>query len=129
MANKLAVRFRVDFGSRCSVGIGKIELLEGIARSGFVVTGGPRHGDELPASVDFAGGHECQLRPSRDPMPAWAAEGGGGVVLTVFGSRLVVGVSPIGIPPAAFAVNTSRTLAGTSRAVHQEAHQIGLDQT
>jgi molybdate transport system regulatory protein len=30
----LTVRFRVDFGSRCSVGVGKIELLEGIARTG-----------------------------------------------------------------------------------------------
>jgi molybdenum-dependent DNA-binding transcriptional regulator ModE len=30
----LAVRFRVDFGSACSIGIGKIELLEGISRSG-----------------------------------------------------------------------------------------------
>jgi molybdenum-dependent DNA-binding transcriptional regulator ModE len=28
------VRFRIDFGKRCSVGIGKIELLEAIARTG-----------------------------------------------------------------------------------------------
>lgn len=34
MANVLTVRFRVDFGSRCSVGVGKIELLEGIVRTG-----------------------------------------------------------------------------------------------
>ncbi len=34
MAGGLTVRFRVDFGGGCSVGIGKIELLEGIARSG-----------------------------------------------------------------------------------------------
>jgi len=26
MAKSLTVRFRVDFGSRCSVGVGKIEL-------------------------------------------------------------------------------------------------------
>jgi len=34
MAKSLTVRFRVDFGSRCSVGVGKIELLEGIGRTG-----------------------------------------------------------------------------------------------
>ena len=34
MAKALTVRFRVDFGDRCSVGVGKIELLEGIARTG-----------------------------------------------------------------------------------------------
>ena len=34
MASTLAVRFRVDFGNRSSVGLGKIELLEGIARTG-----------------------------------------------------------------------------------------------
>jgi molybdate transport system regulatory protein len=34
VANALTVRFRVDFGSRCSVGVGKVELLEGIARTG-----------------------------------------------------------------------------------------------
>ena len=34
VASALTVRFRVDFGSRCSVGAGKVELLEGIARTG-----------------------------------------------------------------------------------------------
>jgi molybdate transport system regulatory protein len=34
MSGDLTVRFRVDFDRHCSVGIGKIELLEGIARSG-----------------------------------------------------------------------------------------------
>jgi molybdenum-dependent DNA-binding transcriptional regulator ModE len=34
MSGDLTVRFRVDFDRQCSVGIGKIELLEGIARSG-----------------------------------------------------------------------------------------------
>src|SRR5712671_3686647 len=34
MTKDLAVRFRVDFGGGRSIGIGKIELLEGIASSG-----------------------------------------------------------------------------------------------
>ena len=34
MSEALTVRFRVDFDARCSVGIGKIELLEAIAGTG-----------------------------------------------------------------------------------------------
>src|SRR5258708_36966422 len=34
MTKDLAVRFRVDLGGGCSIGIGKIELLEGISRNG-----------------------------------------------------------------------------------------------
>ena len=90
MANKLAVRFRVDFGSRCSVGIGKIELLEGIARSGSLSQAARDMGmsyrrawillEDMNVSFDHPVTHASV-----------GGRGGGGVVLTVFGSRLVVG--------------------------------------
>jgi molybdate transport system regulatory protein len=90
MANTLAVRFRVDFGGRCSVGAGKIELLEGIARTGSL----SQAARDMQMSYRRAWLLLEDMNISFDHPVTHASvggRGGGGVVLTVFGSRLVAG--------------------------------------
>jgi molybdate transport system regulatory protein len=90
VANNLAVRFRVDFGSGCSVGAGKIELLEGIARTGSL----SQAARDMRMSYRRAWLLLEDMNVSFDHPVTHASvggRGGGGVVLTVFGSRLVVG--------------------------------------
>ena len=90
MANALTVRFRVDFGNRSSVGIGKIELLEGIERTGSL----SQAAREMHMSYRRAWLLLEDLNTSFDHRVARASvggRGGGGVVLTEFGSSLVAG--------------------------------------
>jgi molybdate transport system regulatory protein len=84
------VRFRVDFGSRCSIGVGKIELLEGIARTGSI----SQAAREMRMSYRRAWLLLEDMNVSFDQPVARASvggRGGGGVVLTPFGSGLVAG--------------------------------------
>ena len=90
VANPLTVRFRVDFGNRCSVGVGKIELLEGIARTGSI----SQAAREMRMSYRRAWLLLEDMNVSFDHPVARASvggRGGGGVVLTPFGSGLVAG--------------------------------------
>ena len=87
MANALKVRFRIDFGSRCSIGAGKIELLEGIARSGSL----SQAAREMRMSYRRAWLLLEDMNLSFDEPVARASvggRGGGGVILTAFGTRL-----------------------------------------
>lgn len=89
MAN-LAVRFRVDFGSQCSVGAGKIELLERIAHTGSL----SQAARDMRMSYRRAWLLLEDMNISFDHPVTHASvggRGGGGVVLTAFGSRLVAG--------------------------------------
>jgi molybdate transport system regulatory protein len=90
VANVLTVRFRVDFGGRCSVGVGKIELLEGIVRTGSL----SQAAREMRMSYRRAWLLLEDMNVSFDRRVAHASiggRGGGGVVLTAFGTRLVAG--------------------------------------
>jgi molybdate transport system regulatory protein len=88
MPRALTVRFRVDFGSRCSVGIGKIELLEAIASLGSLSQAARR----MRMSYRRAWLLLADLNLSFDQPVARTSTGGpggGGAVLTPFGERLV----------------------------------------
>ncbi|MDE2304400.1 MAG: LysR family transcriptional regulator [Gammaproteobacteria bacterium] len=87
-AGRPTVRFRLDFMPRCAVGIGKIELLEGIARTGSLSSAARAMGmsyrrawlllEDLNASFD---------RPVATTTTG--GRGGGGAELTEFGALLV----------------------------------------
>ena len=88
MSDALTVRFRVDFGSRCSVGIGKIELLEAIDRSGSL----SQAARLLKMSYRRAWLLMADLNASFDQPVVDTTTGGvrgGGAVLTPLGRRLV----------------------------------------
>jgi molybdate transport system regulatory protein len=90
MSGSLTVRFRVDFGSECSVGVGKIELLEGIARTGSL----SQAARQMRMSYRRAWLLLADLNMSFDQPVANTSvggRGGGGAVLTPFGVRLVAG--------------------------------------
>lgn len=90
MSGALNVRFRVDFGTRCSVGVGKIELLEAIARTGSL----SQAAREMRMSYRRAWLLLADLNLSFDQPVARTStggSGGGGATLTPFGARLVAG--------------------------------------
>ena len=90
MKRVIAVRFRVDFGNGCSVGIGKIELLEGILRSGSL----SEAARQMRMSYRRAWLLLADLNAGFDQSVAQAStggRGGGGVVLTPFGHHLIAG--------------------------------------
>ncbi len=87
-APELTVRFRIDFGANCSLGIGKIELLEGIASSGSL----SQAARNMRMSYRRAWLLLTDLNVSFDQPVALTntgGRGGGGVTLTPFGERLV----------------------------------------
>jgi molybdate transport system regulatory protein len=90
MAGALTVRFRVDFGGQCSIGVGKIELLEGIARTGSL----SQAARQMRMSYRRAWLLLADLNLSFDQPVAHTStggRGGGGAVLTPFGVSLVAG--------------------------------------
>jgi len=90
MAGGLTIRFRVDFGAGCSVGIGKIELLEGIARSGSLSQAA--RGMRMSYRRAWLLLEDMNLSFEQPVAKASVGgRGGGGVVLTAFGSALVAG--------------------------------------
>jgi molybdate transport system regulatory protein len=90
MMKDLAVRFRVDLGGGCSIGIGKIELLEGISRSGSL----SEAARQMRMSYRRAWLLLADLNASFNQSVARASiggRGGGGAVLTPFGELLIAG--------------------------------------
>ena len=90
MPKNLTVRFRVDFGRQRSIGIGKIELLEGIASTGSL----SQAARQMRMSYRRAWLLLADLNTSFDEPVARAStggRGGGGAVLTSFGERLIAG--------------------------------------
>jgi molybdate transport system regulatory protein len=88
MSRALTVRFRVDFGGQCSVGIGKIELLEAIASAGSL----SQAARQMRMSYRRAWLLLADLNSSFDlpvARTSTGGSGGGGAVLTPFGERLV----------------------------------------
>ena len=82
------VRFRVDFTAECSVGIGKIELLEAIARTGSLSEAARK----LSMSYRRAWLLMDSLNAGFDtPVTSTSrgGSGGGGAALTDFGRKLI----------------------------------------
>ena len=87
---EVSVSFRVDFSPKCAVGPGKIALLENIGSTGSLSEAARR----LKMSYRRAWLLLEDLNVSFDHPVARASvggRGGGGVVLTSFGSGLVAG--------------------------------------
>jgi molybdate transport system regulatory protein len=88
MPQELTVRFRVDFGARCSIGIGKVELLERIGNAGSL----SQAAREMHMSYRRAWLLLADLNLSFEEPVAVSStggRGGGGMLLTPFGRRLV----------------------------------------
>ena len=84
----LTLRFRVDFAEQCSVGLGKVELLEQIGRSGSL----SQAARDLGMSYRRAWLLLADLNDSFDrPVASLSVggAGGGGARLTAFGEHLV----------------------------------------
>jgi molybdate transport system regulatory protein len=98
----LSVRLRVDFGHGHSVGVGKIELLEGIARTGSLSQAArSMRMSYRRAWLLLADLNESFEEPVAQTMTG--GSGGGGAVLTPFGERLVAGYRRLesSLPPLA----------------------------
>jgi len=83
-----SVRFRIDFNQHCSIGPGKIDLLEAISRSGSI----SRAAQELGMSYRHAWLLVDSLNNSfTEPVTTSSVggAGGGGVKLTPFGADLI----------------------------------------
>ena len=88
MKKPLSVRFRVDFANDRSIGLGKIELLEGIARSGSL----SQAARDLGMSYRRAWLLVEDIKLTFDQSVVVSSTGGlngGGAALTDFGSQLV----------------------------------------
>ena len=84
------IRFRVDFAKHCSVGPGKVDLLEAIGRVGSL----SHAARELNMSYRYAWLLLDNLNRSfRVPVTTASVggKGGGGVVLTALGQQLIKG--------------------------------------
>ncbi|HET9108948.1 MAG TPA: hypothetical protein VFN79_17360 [Steroidobacteraceae bacterium] len=82
------IRFRVDFDDRCSVGIGKIRLLEAIGHTGSL----SRAAREVGMSYRRAWLLIDSMNAGFDTQVISATvggSGGGGAALTAFGSELI----------------------------------------
>jgi molybdate transport system regulatory protein len=83
-----SVRFRIDLGPKCSIGPGKIDLLEAIARSGSIRQAALELGMSYRRAwllVDSV--NRSFSEPST--RASVGGTGGGGVELTEFGAELV----------------------------------------
>ncbi len=82
------VRFRIDLGTACSIGPGKVDLLEAVARSGSI----RKAAKDLGMSYRRAWLLIDNINRSfseRSTRATVGGSGGGGVELTEFGAELV----------------------------------------
>jgi molybdate transport system regulatory protein len=108
-------RFRIDFGNRCSVGLGKIELLEGIARTGSL----SQAARDMRMSYRRAWLLLEDMNLSFDQSVAKASvggRGGGGVVVTEFGSKLIAGYRQLESRMQSLATAYARSIAAHVKA-------------
>lgn len=108
------VRFRVDFAAPCSVGPGKVALLEGIERAGSL----SQAARELGMSYRRAWLLLASLNTAfREPVvvTVTGGRGGGGAQLTPFGRELVTLFRAFERDTQARAVGAFKTIASKAR--------------
>ncbi|HXW74755.1 MAG TPA: LysR family transcriptional regulator [Steroidobacteraceae bacterium] len=119
MANPV-VKFRVDFKARCSVGPGKIALLEGIYRTGSLsqaardLTMSYRRAWLLLSSLNAA---FCEPVV----VTVTGGRGGGGARLTAFGRRLVRMYREFDAEVQVHAIRRFRPIVSLARSKAREA--------
>jgi len=82
------IRFRVDFRDQCSVGIGKISLLEAIARTGSLSQAARDLGMSYRRAWLLVDSMNTEF-DTRVTSAIVGGSGGGGAQLTAFGQELV----------------------------------------
>lgn len=109
------IRFRVDFDERCSVGIGKIRLLEAIERTGSL----SRAAREVGMSYRRAWLLIDSLNGEFDTQVISATvggSGGGGAALTAFGGELIAAYRKLESRLAALTANHMGRIAAHAAA-------------
>lgn len=124
-ASSPGIRFRVDFHDRCSVGIGKISLLEGIARTGSLSQAAREIGmsyrrawllvDSMKADFDTA-----VIRATV------GGSGGGGAQLTSFGRELIEAYRKLEAGLASLAAEHMRGVATHVASRHDRSPAEGV---
>jgi molybdate transport system regulatory protein len=108
------IRFRMDFAAPCSVGPGKIALLEGIRRTGSLA----KAARELDMSYRRAWQLLTSLNSSfSEPVVVTVkgGRGGGGARLTILGEQLIGRYRAFEADTQARAARTFRSIAGKAR--------------
>jgi len=111
---RAVIRFRIDFKEQCSIGPGKIDLLERIGATGSL----SQAGRELRMSYRRAWLLLDSLNTSfREPVAATSIGGksGGGATLTEFGVKLVTTYREL---EKEFNASATRRFAAVGDAVH-----------
>jgi molybdate transport system regulatory protein len=108
------IRFRMDFAAPCSVGPGKIALLEGIQRTGSL--------SQAARELDMSYRRAWQLLTSlnssfSEPVAVTVkgGRGGGGARLTILGQQLVGRYRAFEADTQARAARTFRSIVGKAR--------------
>jgi len=126
MAKALTVRFRIDFGNDRSIGVGKIELLENIARSGSL----SQAARDLGMSYRRAWLLVEDMKLSFDRPVVVSSTGGpngGGATLTEFGERLIARYRKLESDMQELARASLRDIAGhTSNRSKQDVHATSI---
>ena len=126
MTKALTVRFRIDFANDRSIGVGKIELLENIARSGSL----SQTARDLGMSYRRAWLLVEDMKLSFDRPVVTSSTGGpngGGATLTDFGGRLIARYRKLESDMQRLARTALRDIADhTSNRPKQDVHATSI---
>jgi len=108
---RLSIRYRIDFGESCAIGPGKIALLEAIDRSGSLSQAARELGMSYRRAWLLLDSLNSSFRQPVTEMMT-GGKGGGGAVLTPFGTSLIEAYRAVEAAIASTAEKSFRTIAG-----------------